>query len=65
MSNVIRLTGKTYPIRRELRALGGQYDRGVWYVPREREGEARSLLTVGLARHNANRPARKKHGTAI
>lgn len=59
MTRSIRLTGKTYPIRRELKAMGAHYDRGVWYVPREREGEAKSLLTVGLARHNAGR----KHGT--
>lgn len=50
-----RLTGKTYHIRRELKALGGVYDRGVWYVPTDRYGEAVGLLEVGLARRNANR----------
>ena len=58
--SVVKLTGKTYPIRRELRALGGRYDRGAWWVPKERAAEARSLLEVGLARHNARR---KRRGT--
>ena len=52
-----RIEGKTYPIRRELRALGGQWDTAAqcWYVPDERAAEARGLLDVGRARSNASR----------
>lgn len=50
-----KLTGHTWHVRRELRALGGAYVRGVWYVPADRYGEAVGLLEVGLARHNASR----------
>jgi hypothetical protein len=52
-----RISGHTHPIRRELRALGGQWDEAKrsWYVPDDREAEARTLLEVGLARYNASR----------
>lgn len=62
MPSLTRIEGKTYPVRKELRALGGTYDRprggegaGVWYVPNERADEAKSLLEVGRARANAGR----------
>jgi len=55
---VRRITGKTWHVRRELRALGGIYDRGVWYVPEDRYSEAVGLLEVGLARRNAGRVKR-------
>ncbi len=59
------VSGKTYLVRRELRALGGQWDsrKGAWAVPEERFLEAKGLLEVGLARRNvrrrANRTARR------
>lgn len=53
-----RLTGHTYHIRKELCQIGGIYDRGVWYVPADRYGEAVGLLEVGLARRNASRVRR-------
>lgn len=51
------ITGNTYPIRRELRAMGGEWDaaKKAWYVPDERADEARSLLGTGTARSNASR----------
>ncbi len=50
-----RLEGPTYHIRKELRALGGAYDCGVWYVPEDRYDEAMGWLEIGLARRNASR----------
>ncbi len=50
-----RLTGHTYPIRRELRAMGAVFDRGVWYVPEDRYDEAVGWLEIGKARRNASR----------
>ncbi len=50
-----RLEGSTYHIRRELKAMGGIYDRGVWYVPADRYDEAVGWLEIGLARRNASR----------
>lgn len=54
------IRGKTYPVRRELRALGGQWDekKQAWYVPDDRADEARGLLEVGQARANAARASR-------
>lgn len=53
----VRLTGHTYPVRNELRALGATWDaeKGCWYVPDDRAEEARGLLEVGQARHNAGK----------
>lgn len=51
------ICGKTYPVRRELRALGGLWDgkTQAWMVPDDRAAEARGLVDVGRARHNAAR----------
>ncbi len=55
-----QISGKTYPVRKELRAIGGVWDkdRNVWIVPDERAAEARELLEIGRARHNAARMPR-------
>ncbi len=55
------ITGNTYPVRTELRALGGQWDgaKKAWYVPDDRAEEARGLLTVGAARANTSRRSRR------
>lgn len=57
-----QISGKTYPVRKELRALGGLWDktRNVWVVPDDRAAEARGLLEVGQARHNAARLPKKR-----
>ena len=56
------ITGRTYPVRRELRAMGGTWDaaKQAWYVPADRAEEARTLVAeTGLARHNAGRRDRQ------
>lgn len=42
----VLITGKTYDIREELKALGGQWDRAAkgWRVPAEKAADARALL---------------------
>ena len=54
------ITGNTYPIRRELRAMGGEWDaaKKTWYVPDDRADEARSLLGTGTAWSNASNRGR-------
>lgn len=44
---MVPLKGKTFPIRDQLRALGGEFDKGsnVWMIPADRIAEARKLLT--------------------
>ena len=51
------ITGKTYPIRHELRDLGGTWDaaKQCWFVPDDRADEAKGLLEVGRARANVSR----------
>ena len=51
------ITGNTYPVRNELRAMGGQWDANAkaWLVPDDRADEARGLLPTGTARRNASR----------
>lgn len=55
------ITGPTYPIRRELRELGATWDatKQCWYVPDDRAGEAKALVSVGQARSNASKKRRK------
>lgn len=53
-----KITGNTYPVRRELRAMGGEWDADhkCWYVPTDRADEARSLVAdTGTARKNSSR----------
>jgi hypothetical protein len=40
------ITGNTYPVRVELRGLGGQWDKAnkAWMVPDEKAEEARALV---------------------
>lgn len=42
----VAIGGKTYPVRKELRALGGEWDDGAqkWLIPIEREEEARQIV---------------------
>lgn len=42
----VLITGNTYPVREELRALGGRWDPRAkgWRVPRSREAEARQIV---------------------
>ena len=52
------ITGKTYHIRRELHALGGEWDKtgNRWMVPDDKADEARKLVAEsGTARANVAR----------
>jgi hypothetical protein len=46
---MLPLKGKTYPIRDQLRAMGGEFDKGsnVWMIPADRIAEARKLIASG------------------
>lgn len=47
----ISIYGETYPVREELKALGGRWDRraGSWRVPVDRAEEARKIIAAGGA----------------
>lgn len=44
--SAVLITGNTYPVREQLKALGGQWDAGAkgWRVPAARVTEARALV---------------------
>lgn len=43
------LTGETYPVREQLKALGARWDpqQRAWSLPKDRLPEAQALLTAG------------------
>ena len=45
---MIRITGNTYPVRVQLRALGGEWVERTkaWWVPDDRADEARALVAA-------------------
>lgn len=49
------VTGNTYPWKRELRAMGGEWDRGAqgWRVPAEKAAEARAMVGARRGRRPA------------
>ena len=54
----VAISGNTYHVRRELRAMGGEWDaaKQAWWVPAERAGEAKALVEeTGIARRNLAR----------
>ena len=60
------ITGNTFPVRVELRNLGGTWDAGkkAWMVPDEKADLARALLPTG--RHGeraASRPRYERYGS--
>lgn len=61
----VLVVGNTYPVKDQLRALGGRWDadkRG-WMVPAERAGEAR-LLVAGAPKSPYAAPVSKKRARA-
>jgi len=46
MTKTIAITGNTYPVKDQLRALGGKWnaDRKAWMVPPDKADEARKLV---------------------
>jgi hypothetical protein len=58
MSNTVTITGKTYPVREQLKALGGRWNvlaQG-WDVPADKADAARALLPAVAAK-----PARARN----
>jgi hypothetical protein len=53
----VAIEGNTYPVRDQLRAMGGRWDaaRKVWMVPASRADEARALVPARTARRGAAR----------
>jgi hypothetical protein len=47
--DMVPLPGNTYPIRRQLRSLGGEFDSAgrVWMLPANRIAEAKKFLSAG------------------
>ena len=59
------IRGNTYPARRELRAMGGEWDgaRKAWMVPDDRADEARALVGGGGSRRDSGRvPSTNRRG---
>lgn len=56
MATMVEIRGNTYPVRGELRAMGGRWDSrsSAWYVPESVADAARSL--VAPSRPQASRP---------
>jgi len=61
MSPMVKITGNTYPVRLQIRDLGGKWNAGekAWYVPEDKAEEARKLAApvtgykfAGKARRN-------------
>ena len=54
----VLITGNTYPVKDQLRALGGRWDPGTkgWRVPAAKAAEARALVGVPARRHRGWRP---------
>lgn len=52
------ISGNTYPVKDQIRGLGGRWDaeRKVWMVPDERAAEARALVSGAPARSGSYRP---------
>lgn len=62
----VAITGNTYPVRTQLRALGGEWNAAekAWMVPEERAAEARALVSNRGAHGEraAARPSRRSRG---
>jgi len=59
----VLITGNTYPVKDQIKALGGQWNKAAkgWNVPAERADEARALVNAP-GRQYAPRQDRPKYG---
>ena len=57
-TQTVAITGNTYPVKDQLKALGGRWDgeRKVWTVPADRAAHARQLV-AGAPQGYVGRPA--------
>lgn len=65
---MVEITGNTYPVRNQLKALGGKWSqaRKCWLVPADKAEEARRLVPAGTpARQNRGPKQCKTCGTRI
>ena len=60
--NTVAITGNTYPVKDQIKALGGRWDaaRKAWMVPADRADAARRLVTGGPQNQNAAVVARAR-----
>ena len=63
-TETVLIVGNTYPVREQLKALGGRWDNAAkgWRVPSEKAAEARALLPAAPVRHASSRPRRAPCG---
>ena len=56
----ILITGHTYPVRQQMRDLGGIWNKAAngWDIPAARAEEARAIVASGPARRPSRRPSR-------
>lgn len=54
---MIAITGNTYPVKDQIKALGGKWDANskAWMVPEDKAEQARALLPAAAPKQNAYR----------
>jgi hypothetical protein len=57
------ITGNTYPVKDQIRALGGSWDAAArgWRVPADRAEEARAIVASAPAGRSSNRRGRSRY----
>ena len=63
MSQTVAITGNTYPVKDQIKALGGRWnpDQKAWMVPADKADQARSLVT-GAPQSSSKPGFRKSRG---
>ncbi len=63
MSATYTVTGNTYPVKDQLKALGGRWNAAAkgWDMPAEKVGEARKLIESVVAKPKTPKHARATH----
>ena len=58
MAQTIEITGNTYPVKDQIKALGGRWnaERKTWMVPADRAEEARRLVITAPRQGSSYRP---------
>ncbi len=65
MSTTTLITGNTYPVKEQIKALGGRWNKRAqgWEVPSDRAEEARQLVNGAPISHPARRSAPSRYGS--
>lgn len=63
MSKRVDVSGNTYPVKDELKALGGRWDakRKVWTVPADKEEEAKAIVAKGPSSSSSSSISRRSY----